>query len=78
LIENVESEEYVESLFLLFENKAKSDGGRINHHEYDESNGDLVLDFEESSVAERVINFGPIKWGTNTYIAKKDSKSKSQ
>jgi hypothetical protein len=68
LLKNVETEEEVDILMLLFESEPKTGGGKIEKHEYNASSKQLVLFYQESFVAERVLNFGPIKFKTKTYI----------
>ena len=56
---------------LLFENETKTGGGPIERHEYNVIRNELVLYFKDSFVANKVVNFGAVKHGEQTYIAKK-------
>ena len=70
LLENIDKQK-VEFLLLLYENEAKSGGGKIESHEYDELNKELVIQYKETSVAQRVLDFGPIDFLQDTYTATK-------
>ena len=60
LIENVEEDD-VEAIKLIFENEKKTGGGPVRKFKYNKENGNLVIYYEDKNVAQRVLNYSPVK-----------------
>ncbi len=64
-------EENIDNVLLNFENGRKSGGGKIRKHEYNNDNGNLIIYYEDSKVALRVLNFSTVKIGGMFHEAKR-------
>ena len=71
IVENIENDQETELISLLFENEKKSGGGPIESYKFDKYSRELVINFKDVAIAQRVIEFGPISIANKTYRAKK-------